>query len=154
MKFTVNVSGADSGFIERLTAAANRKLAGKLKHLAARHAHAVTQHAATHHAAIAHAHATSHHSAAPHAAAHHSPSHPAIGRTLATTALRSLFKTGASHASSPNQAPLVAVDDPTFDDTALDANDDSRATTISDTPSTSPDGAMVFDVSLEPTDAP
>ena len=38
MKFTTNVQGVDNGFIERLTAAANRKLAPKLKHLAARRA--------------------------------------------------------------------------------------------------------------------
>ena len=38
MKFSVNVIGADRGLIERLTAATNRKLASRLKQLAAHHA--------------------------------------------------------------------------------------------------------------------
>ena len=38
MKFTVHVDGADQGLVERLTAAANRKLAPKLKRIAARRA--------------------------------------------------------------------------------------------------------------------
>lgn len=38
MKFSVNVVGADRGLIVRLTAAANRKLASKLKQLAAHNA--------------------------------------------------------------------------------------------------------------------
>ena len=38
MKFSVRVDGADSGLIERLVSTANRKLAPKLKRIAAHHA--------------------------------------------------------------------------------------------------------------------
>lgn len=41
MKFTVHVLGADNGLIDRLTAAADRKLAPKLQHAAQRHARVV-----------------------------------------------------------------------------------------------------------------
>ena len=37
MKFTVRIDGADTGLLERLIAAANRKLAGRRVHTAAPH---------------------------------------------------------------------------------------------------------------------
>ena len=61
MKFSVHIDGADTGLIERLTAAANRKLAPKLKRLAARH--------------VRHAQASSHHALVRHPITGHAVTH-------------------------------------------------------------------------------
>ena len=141
MKFTINSNGADNGFIERLTAAANRKLAPKLARLAARqarHAHTV----ATHHTAIAHpkpAHqATSHR-----APSHRAVSHPAIAAALEAAALHGIIK------AANGSGKYASSHDPGTFDLSADLAQDPGGDIASDTPSASPDGDILFDVSLD-----
>ena len=142
MKFTINSNGADNGFIERLTAAANRKLAPKLARLAARQArraHTV----ATHHTAIAHP-KPAHHATTHRAPSHRSASHPAIAAALEAAALHGIIK------AANGSGKYAASHDPGAFELTADIAQDPGSDTASDTPATSPDGDILFDVSLDP----
>lgn len=153
MKFTVHINGADNGLIERLTAAAERKLAPKLKQLAVRHARHVQNGAHAAHHQRSHA-AAAHHAVAHHAPAHHGAAHTAIGAAATRAVLRSLSKSGGRSLSHQSMGGDLHVSDPPLDpyqDTPLDTpvapGFESDATLQS---STSADDANVFDISTDP----
>ena len=134
MKFSVHIDGADTGLIERLTAAANRKLAPKLKRLAARH--------------VRHAQASSHHALVRHPITGHAVTHRTKARRSAPlhaahTATSSIAPGGIFGSSAASAPPDTSAAGPA----PLDA---SPGTTTGFAPASSLDDTAVFDVTLDP----
>lgn len=139
MKFTVNIHGADNGLIQRLTVAANRKLAPALRRLAAHHARHVSH---MQHANGDHYTAPSSTSTTSHRHSQHSPMLHPVG------ASRSQILSGVVRGSAYAAGSQTLTD---RDVTVLGGATDDAAPGGSDiSASTSSDAVAVFDVAIDP----